>query len=198
MDNSVYEAPQAELTEHDEFELADEEFYIVSTTKFALLYMGTFGLYSIYWFYRNWKVYKMKNGEDIWPVARGIFNIFFAHSLFNYVNSAIENKSLEHKWSPNGLATMYVLLAIFSQIFEKLANKSIGSPVTDVISILTIPAACFILAKAQNAINISQSDPEGKRNTSFTWINYIWCTAGFVLWLAVAVGFADMFGLIQL
>lgn len=49
-------------------------FYVVSTRKFAILFLATLGLYWIYWFYKNWDRYKDKwpyaseVGSTIWPV----------------------------------------------------------------------------------------------------------------------------------
>lgn len=83
MESNLYEAPQSTLSDVESLE--DKEFYVVSIKKFTILFMATFGFYSIYWFYRNWKMSKAKYRDDIWPVARGIFSIFFVHSLFDYV-----------------------------------------------------------------------------------------------------------------
>src|SRR5687767_2451938 len=56
--------------------------YVVAPTKFMLLAFSTMGMYSLYWFYKNWSLRRRAYGLTIWPVARAIFAVFFAHRLF--------------------------------------------------------------------------------------------------------------------
>ncbi|PCK08822.1 MAG: hypothetical protein COA42_07410 [Alteromonadaceae bacterium] len=196
MENKIYETPQSELSEIEKSE--GTEFYVVSIKKFTILFMATFGIYAVYWFYRNWRQYKNKNGDNIWPVARGMFSIFFAHSLFERIDGSLEKRSLVYKWYPSSYASFYVIIVIAGRIVDKLSDKSIGSPYTDVISILTIPIVCYILAKVQGAINLSQDDMNGSSNSNFTLPNYLWCAPGAILWFLVFLGLFNIFGLINL
>lgn len=195
MEQNIYDSPKANLDDtNDE---TSYEFYVVGIAKFTVLFLATFGIYSVYWFYRNWKLYKIHHNEDIYPVARAIFNIFFAHTLFEYINVAIENKSKIHKWSPGLLATLYVLFAIAGRVLDRLSAKEIGSPYTDVGSFLMLFITCFILVKVQAAINFSQEVQDGSVNSKFTLANYLWCLPGLVLWLFAVLGLALVFGLIE-
>lgn len=194
MNNSVYDAPNSKLL--TEGLATDAEFYIVSTTKFTVLFLLTFGLYIIYWFYRNWKLYKAKNELDIWPVPRAIFNIFFAHSLFNNIDIKLKNLNTNYSWNAGTVATGYVFLSILSNICDRLSAKEIGSPYTDILSILVLPLLLLVLLKAQNAINISSADPEGKSNANFTAANYTWIFLGACIWMLVAAGVLIMLGFI--
>ena len=49
--------------------ITDERFqpryYPVSTTKLVVLSILTGGLYEIYWFYKNWKWIKQRDGSSI-------------------------------------------------------------------------------------------------------------------------------------
>lgn len=62
-----------------------------SVGKLLALFAVTFGIYGIYWFYRNWKQLKIHNNLDINPGLRtlGLFipivNIIMAYELFNNV-----------------------------------------------------------------------------------------------------------------
>jgi hypothetical protein len=102
MTDDIYTAPESALI--DAAAEAELEFYVVSPFKFSVLFFVTMGLYSIYWFYKNWSCYKYVHKESIWPVPRGIFNIFFAHSLFGKVNATLQKIGSGHKWSPSALA----------------------------------------------------------------------------------------------
>jgi hypothetical protein len=54
----------------------DLAFYSVSTSKLKNLYLFTLGLYSIYWFYKNWKLQQPFISKRISPTLRSIFPIF--------------------------------------------------------------------------------------------------------------------------
>lgn len=55
-----------------------DELYVVSITKFLLLYVITLGGYMLYWTYRNWKCYRYVAEVDIMPVMRGgILAVFY-------------------------------------------------------------------------------------------------------------------------
>lgn len=194
MSDNPYAAPQSEI----DVQTTDDQlqFYVVSSKKFTLLFLITFGLYSVYWFYKNWRNYKLSSGKNIWPVPRAIFSIFFTHSLFREVDGVIKAKNKEFSWNPGGLATTYVVFSVLSQVLDRLSMKEIGSPYTDILSLLALPIIYVALAKAQKAINFSQDDPLGTSNSTFTPANYIWFALGILLWLMVLVGLLVAFGVI--
>lgn len=72
----------------------DPPFYCVSLAKFSLLSLFTFGLYELVWFYRNWKLVKLRTGVEIRPFARAAFSPLFCYSFANTVNSAAESLRL--------------------------------------------------------------------------------------------------------
>lgn len=195
MNDNPYETPESDLgvTTNEN----NTQFYVVSIKKFTILFFITLGLYSIYWFYKNWKEHKVYSGKNIWPVPRAIFAIFFTHSLFSEVQSALKSKNKIFEWSPGNLATAYVALAIVSQILERMSMKEIGSPISDLLSILVLPLMYMPLVKAQKAINFSQDDPNGIANKSFTGANYVWIILGVLFWLVMFFGYLVMFGLID-
>ena len=119
METDIYKTPQAELTVSDVHEQAESQFYIVSNTKFLLLYFFTLGLYTVYWFYRNWSLYKQSTGESMWPVMRGIFSIFFTHSLFRRVDERLQAQAIDYHWAPAMLATVYVVSAVVANISDR-------------------------------------------------------------------------------
>lgn len=194
MNESIYKIPESDLS----IENIDEEidFYVVGKVKFIILFFATLGGYSTYWFYRNWKLYKNKNDDNIWPIPRGIFNIFFAHSLFSNVEKKLHDSKHNYSWNPNVVATAYVLLTIISNVCDRLSFQEIGTPLTNVIAIAILPALAYILLKAQVAINISACDPKGDSNSKLTKANYLWIALGCILWSLSALGLLVMFGVI--
>lgn len=70
------------------------------------------------------------------------------HSLFSKVQSALKSKYEVFDWKPGLLATVYVVLAIVSQILDRMAMNEVGSPNSDLLSILILPLLYMPLAKA--------------------------------------------------
>ena len=164
------------------------EFYVVSKKKFYSLFVATMGLYLVYWFYKNWSLYRDATGASIWPIPRAIFSIFFVHSLFRAVQEKIDRAGNSFDWNPNSHAGIVVSLIIISNILDNTSAKSIGSPYTDWLSIIILVPLVFSLHKAQLAINVSCDDAEGKSNDEFTWANYVLLTLGSALWILAMIG----------
>ena len=194
MTDNIYSPPQSELLP----EATADEFYIVSKSKLAILYMATLVLYGIYWFYINWRNYRVATGAKARPVLRAIFSIFFTHALFREVDENLKKNKMDYLWSPSLNASLFVSLSIATNILDRLAFKEIGSPVTDIISLLILPVSLAFLLNAQEAINLCQNDPKGLANNQFTVFNWLWIGLGLLLWVLTGFGLADMLGLISL
>ena len=196
MDDNIYAAPEANLLNED---ARSVDYYVTAPKKFLILFFVTFGLYSIYWFYKNWKLHKEKSGANIWPVVRAIFSIFFAHSLFRIIDEKIKSLGKTCNWKPGELATVYVTFSIAEQAFEGLGTRSLGSPFTDLISIIALIPIGWALFKAQLAVNIACDQPDGASNSRLSGANYVWIVLGTLFWMLACVGYYDMaFGILGL
>ena len=196
MVDDVYKPPEAELAPPSEQRL--DRFYLVSRAKLSILFMATIGLYALYWFYAHWRHFKDVTGENIWPLPRAIFYVFFTHSLFGKVESYLNEQQIEHRWSPMLLATLFVIISIASNVLDRLSYREIGSPFTDFASLLTLPLALLVLLKAQATINLSLNDRDGTSNNRLTGYNYLWILLGSIFWLFIGIGLLDVLGIIAL
>ena len=145
MQEDIYKAPESSLAEQPDADGSSLTLYVVSAPKFVSLFILTFGLYHVYWFYKNFSLLKTWERSDVWPVPRAIFNILFTHSLFNSVKMYQDDKDIQYAWSPDGLATLWVILSIANRIFDRLISKEIGFPTTDIIGFLLLIPLCFTL-----------------------------------------------------
>ncbi len=161
----------------------NSDFYIVSKKKFFILYIGTLGWYEIYWFYKNWKLYKNSSDADIWPLPRAMFYIFFVHSLFRLIKEKIIDNSSSFQWSQGSNATVFVILSIISRVFDRLAMEPIGSSVAICLSLIMLLPMSFSLYQAQAAVNCSCDDIEGSSNNKISRVNYFWLAIGACLWI---------------
>lgn len=188
MQENVYAVPESSLAEGTQS--ARQEYYVVASTKFWVLFVCTFGYYSIYWHFKNWKTYKDFHKESMIPVMRAIFAIFFTHTLFNQIDSKVKAKSKEFCWSPDLWATASVLSVIAVRILDRLYGKDIIAEAVFALSIPLVLLNGVALHNAQLAININCDDPSGISNNHFTALNWLWIVLGSLVTLAVIAGIA--------
>ncbi len=194
METDIYRAPEAEL--QTATEMTKQEFYVVSKTKFVVLFFVTVGIYSIYWFYCHWKQHKRASGESMLPVMRAIFSIFFTHSLFYTIQSRIEESGEDHKWHPSILATIYVLVSVVGGTCDVVSGAFPELPILGLVNFSTLPLVGWVLYEAQKAANIACGDAEAKSNAEFTLANYIWILLGVFVWALTLLGIYEIiFGL---
>lgn len=170
-------------------------FYVVSRKKLAILYLATLGMYGTYWFYKNWSNYRncrsdrFNTDRSIWPVPRGIFSIFFTHALFREIKAYGHDKATLAEWKNESQATKLVLTMLVSNTLDRLSYRSIGSPYTDLASLVIILPLLSQFLSAQHMINVSCGDPDGESNSRFTKANYAWITLGLISWISLIIGF---------
>jgi hypothetical protein len=193
METDIYSPPKADLSEDAANKLLadsqnNHEFYVVSSRKFLALFIATFGMYQIYWFYKNWTYYKQHHGDDMWPVVRAIFPIFFAHSLCNAIDASLKISGIKHKWSPSGVATIYVVLKLISTISDAISKKNANVTFVDYLIVALVPLIALQLHDAQVAINNACRQADGASNGKFTAANIAWIVLGVIFWCLVLIG----------
>jgi hypothetical protein len=90
---------------------ARQQYFGVSKPKLAVLSLVTFGLYEIYWFYKNWKLVKIRTGQNIRPFWRAVFAIFYCYSLFKSVKQSANSLGIPCQMSPGLLTCAYIVLS---------------------------------------------------------------------------------------
>lgn len=152
--------------------------FAVSPNKLIVMTMVTFGLYTAYWFERQFRFQKRTNQEKIMPLARAIFSIFFATDLFQRVSAAAVDRALEVRWKVNSLAGLFVGSIIGGRILDR-ATQDVTEPllatVLLVVSVVLVFGVALPLARAQETINqvLDRDLPGHERNDTFTVWNWI-------------------------
>ncbi|MGV6851895.1 MAG: hypothetical protein ACWA5R_06925 [bacterium] len=187
MDNDVYKPPEAEISVGKlSGELA--EFYVVSVKKLLILYIGTLGLYTIYWFYQNWHLQKIKYHTNTWPVMRGLFAIFFVHSLFGLVDDRIKSRGIDYDWNPSVMATLLVLLVVAQNILGRIIDSEQYIAMVMFVNLWLMVGTVYILVEAQKVINLFEGDIKGQGNAHLTGYNALWLFFGVIFWLLIMLG----------
>jgi hypothetical protein len=100
-------------------------FLHISVTRLILMSIVSFGCYEAYWIYRNWRYLKERDNLTISPFWRGVFGVFFCHSLLRRIHEDKEARSLQlPSFSASGLATGWVVLMIISNVLTRAPGIS--------------------------------------------------------------------------
>ena len=94
-----------------------------STLIFLLLSFLTFGIYLVYWMYKQWAFFRDKDNLDILPPARAIFGLFYIHGLLNRINNLVKTKRIPESASLLlgwGFIVFMVLANTISRIEENI------------------------------------------------------------------------------
>ncbi|MEM6638349.1 MAG: hypothetical protein AAF610_00465 [Pseudomonadota bacterium] len=186
---NIYKPPEAELgtTTKTETE-TNRKYYVVSKRKYYALSILTFGLYYVFWFYKNYSLIRARTGESLWPAARGLFSVFFAHNLCNRVNADLEESQYSFNWNPAYTATLYVLVSILANVVSRIESGGDDLGLTDVIVFVLIPVLAVGFFPAQKAINIVSGDSHGLSNNNFSGLNLFFIVVFSLAWALVLLG----------
>jgi hypothetical protein len=82
----------------------------MDVTKLVVMSTATFGLYNLFWFYRNWTLRNVHRRREVWPLARAFFSALFAYSLFDDVAWEVARVGREPAWHPGWMGLLYFIL----------------------------------------------------------------------------------------
>jgi hypothetical protein len=97
------------------------KYLYIPVSRLVIMSMFTLGLYEAYWIYKNWRYIKERDKLNIQPFWRGIFGVFFCHSLLKAIHDDSEVNNIQKAEFPAaGLATGWVALMILGNIFGRV------------------------------------------------------------------------------
>ena len=186
--------------------------FAVSEGKLLTLYLLSFGLYGVYWFYKNWQLQQPTMDKKIYPLLRAIFSIFFTHSLFKRINQQASKLEKKHRFNANLMATLYVVSIVLSHLIDRLsmagddATAGMGIVLHDalsantliIISVSTFLLSAFPLLQVQATANRINDDILGYLNHKYSVWNYIMIATGSLFWVMLGLGIlANSMGLTE-
>ena len=96
-------------------------FLYIPVARLIVLSIVSGGIYEAYWIYKNWRYIKERKHMIIRPFWRGVFGVFFCHSLLKQIHSDKEATALlEPSFSAGGLATGWVILMIAANLIGRV------------------------------------------------------------------------------
>jgi hypothetical protein len=150
----------------------------VSLLKLAVMSICTFGIYEVYWFYKNWNLIKQRERTDIAPFWRAVFGFFFCYQCFSRVREHAKSLGLHQSVSAGHLATGWIITSALWML-------------PDPYWLLSALAFIFILPVQALANRINSTiTPHHDPNRRFTVWNLVGVVVGAIyLILAIIVTF---------
>lgn len=99
-----------------EVKVANSHYFSVSTNKLIIMSICTFGIYEIYWFYKNWKHIKEVESSKIMPFWRAIFAPLWIYYLYKDIKEKSDTMNLNAELSPGVLAIIYLALSVAAKM----------------------------------------------------------------------------------
>ena len=158
-------------------------FLHISPARLILLSIASMGLYEAYWIYKNWRYIKERDGLNISPFWRGVFGVFFCHSLLRRIHEDQEARSIQvPAFSPGGLATGWVILIIIANI--------VGRAPSIAASIIAAFIPSFLcLVPVQNYINaVTEKRNPGQKFYGWSSGHIVCLVIGIIIWALLLIG----------
>lgn len=149
-------------------------------SNFVLLTILSFGLYEIYWFYRNWKHFKLHKNLNISPGWRtvGLFVPIYGWLLiyrqFRDIRDYAKQAGIDKTYSPE---------LIFFSYFLILVVVGCSSPLLSPLSVVP-------LVFVQNTLNLywRKEQPWLKERKNFSVGEWVLIVVGGILWILGLIG----------
>jgi hypothetical protein len=168
-----------ELSEETDGELP--RVYIVAIPKLVALNVATVGLYGTYWCYRHWKEYRNHIDRGIWPIARGLLDIFHVVRLFRWFDALARRAGHLPSWNPSRYAATWIALIVVGRQGARLDPQGHSIAVT-IVGVSAALLSVVPLIVAQGVANRAAGDEAGQSNSKLSLTNWVVIGLGICLW----------------
>ena len=151
-------------------------YFAVAPFKLVVMFVCTFGIYEMYWFYKNWVLVKERENSNIMPFWRTFFAPIFCYFLFKRVQASALDLSIQREISPGLLAAGWIIVTLL-----------MGSP--GAFWLLGYIAILFLLPVQALVNDINNlAAPGHDKNENFSGWNIFGIVVGGSLFLLVLSG----------
>ena len=150
-------APQEKETQSASSDaLATPVYFPVSPVKLIVMSVCTYGIYDIYWFYKNWNLIRDREKLNIMPFWRAFFAFYFTYSLFKKIRMTAQSLNLKRSIAAVPLGAGWMIV---TACFE----------LSDPYSLLTYLAVLFLVPVQRLVNEMNESVKPGyEENKRFT------------------------------
>jgi hypothetical protein len=168
--------PQQQEQPQPQQEVQTPVFFPVSVKKLAIMSFFSFGVYEIWWAFKNWLYVKESLGQSIRPGWRAWFSIIFMYSLFKEIREFGQKHGVNESLQAGWLTTAWILLTFSSRLSDWCLFISLCS----FLPLLRVQ-------KQINRINLAMN-PDCQINSKFTRGNWVLLVIGGILLVLDIVG----------
>lgn len=148
-------------------------FLYIPVARLILMSILSFGLSEMYWLYRNWQYVQRQDSLRISPSGRAIFGVFYCHNLLRRIHEDKDARSLQiPTFSPNGLATGWVVLIIVSNVLSRVPGVAATMIAAFIPSFLCL---------------VNERRAPGQRYNRWTWGQIVLLVFGVIIWALLLV-----------
>lgn len=101
------------------------QFLSLTPIRLVILNTITFGVYTAYWFYKNFKAIKKADDSNIRPFWRTVFVVLFCYSLFKRVSQEAISHGAKEEYSAKYLAIVYIIINILLAVYANYAVANV-------------------------------------------------------------------------
>ncbi|SEO50727.1 hypothetical protein [Acinetobacter sp. yr461] len=153
-----------------------ENLKIISANKFIFLSLISLGLYPIWWMFKAWRFFLIKDKLNIMPAARAIFSIFFLYSLFNHIKTYAKEQGYTNNFSSGWMYLAYLITFLLVYL-------------PDPYWLISLCQIIFLIP-AFKALNYAQKQLETTiEQKKFNTPQIILTIIGSIMWLLIFISF---------
>ncbi len=155
----------------------DEPWYFaVSVPKLFVMSIASFGLYQVYWHYRNWRRYRARSTRRFSVLLRTLLGPLFSFRLFERMHHDLREAGRPGLPEPGVLALAYLGL-----------NALLGLPDPWWVLAFLNVVPLMVAQAGVNRLHAAVA-PAAARNDTYSGINVALIVFGSLLFLAMLVG----------
>jgi hypothetical protein len=156
-------------------------YYAASPLKVVLLTFATFGLYQVYWVYKQWQAVRIQTRESFSPSWRALFDIFFVNRLFPYIRGDVAAADVKVTMGTGALIAIFIVGEIVSRVTVRLETGWVW--ILGYVSVVP-------LAILQGEINqyLARRHPKLLRGSGFGAGAMALLVLGAICWALIAYG----------
>ena len=170
------------------------EFFYISQKRLVVMSILTFGLYELYWFFKNFEaIRRSQEGSSdgslgvIVSVFKSIFSVFFCYGLFKKIYQIAREAGCDlNPSAPLNYALLYIVLFL-SVIIDHLVLKYVGvddawvgivSSLSGILLVIPVSAVHSLVVKS-----IQKKEPTRGTIKVFNFVEILMALLGVVGWI---------------
>ncbi|HEY9774086.1 MAG TPA: hypothetical protein V6C81_09800 [Planktothrix sp.] len=177
-----------EATSKSQFDLRDSTqigetepiFFYLAPRKLVLLSILSFGVYDLWWFFKNWLFANEKLGLKLSPGLRAIFPVIWNLPLFNLIRKVSQENGVTGRFPTVSIFVLWLCLQIICRFCD-------GPAFLFFVALCALPL--WAVQKHINNLN-KAVHPNAVPNSAFTAGNWVMIVLGAMCWISYIVGIA--------